>query len=117
MRACVCGHIHGCTSASSSPGTTGAFAFPDGAVAAVVVVVVVALGQLFVGARGGRSSFGLGGGAPAGVEGGAGTRPAQGRLQGAGRSKACWEKGTDRSTVTLCWKQLCVQIQYFIESF
>lgn len=87
-------------SASSGPGTTRAFAFPDCAVAAVVVVVV-ALGQLFVGARGGGSSFGLGGGAPAGVEGGAGTRPAQGRLQGAGHSKACWEKGMNRCTVTL----------------
>lgn len=100
VRACVWGHIHGCMSASSGPGTTRAFAFPDCAVAAVVVVVV-ALGQLFVGARGGGSSFGLGGGAPAGVEGGAGTRPAQGRLQGAGRSKACWEKGMNRCTVTL----------------
>lgn len=95
-------------SASSGPRTTRAFAFPDCAVAAVVVVVVVvALGQLFVGARGGGSSFGLGGGAPAGVEGGAGTRPAQGRLQGAGRSKACWEKWMNRCTVTLMEAAVC----------
>lgn len=84
-------------SASSSPRTTGAFALPDCAVAAVVVVmVVVAVGQLFVGARGGGASFGLRRGAPAGVEGRAGTGPAQGRLQGAGGSEACWKEGRGR---------------------
>lgn len=78
-----------CMSALSSPGTTRALAFPNGTVAAVVVAV----GQLFVGARGGGASFGLWRGAPAGIESGAGTRPAQGRLQGAGRSEACWKEG------------------------
>lgn len=76
-------------SALSSPRTARALALPDCTVAAVVVAV----GQLFVGARGGGASFGLGRGASAGVEGGAGTRPAQGRLQGAGRREACWKEG------------------------
>ncbi len=74
-----------CLSALSSPRTTRALAFPDCAVAAVVVAV----GQLFVGARGGGASFGLGRGASAGDEGWAGARPAQGRLQGAGCREAC----------------------------
>lgn len=78
-----------CMSALSSPGSTRALAFPDCTVAAVVVAV----SQLFVGARGGGASFGLGRGAPAGVESGAGTRPAQGRLQGAGGREACWREG------------------------
>lgn len=76
-------------SASSSPRTTRALALPDCAVAAVMVAV----GQLFVGARGGGASFGLGRGASAGVEGGGGTRPAQGRLQCAGCREACWGEG------------------------
>lgn len=76
-------------SASPSPRTTRALAFPDCTVAAVLVAV----GQLFVGARGGGASFGLGRGASAGVEGGAGTRPTQGMLQGTGRREACWKEG------------------------
>lgn len=77
----------------SSP--SGTLALPDCAVAAAATaaVVLVAGGQLFVGAGGGGPSSGLRRGAPAGVEGGAGTGPAQGRLQGAGRSEACWEEG------------------------
>lgn len=69
-------HIHVCTvcmSASSCTRTTRALALPDCTVAAVVVAV----GQLFLGARGGGASFGLGRGASARVEGGGGTRPAQ----------------------------------------
>lgn len=81
-----------CMSALSSPRTTGALAFPDYTMAAVVVAV----GQLFVGAWGGSPSLGLGRGAPAGVECWAGTRPAQGRLQGAGHREACF-----RNTVTI----------------
>ena len=79
----------------SSPRPSGTLALPDCAVAAAAAaaVVLVAGGQLFVGAGGGGPSSGLRRGAPAGVEGGAGTGPAQGRLQGAGRSEACWEEG------------------------
>ena len=72
------------TSTSSSARTAGALALPNCAVTAVVVAV----GQLFVGARGGGASFGLGRGTSAGVEGRAGTRPAQGGLQRGGRRKA-----------------------------
>lgn len=75
---------------SSSARTTRALPLPDCTVAAVVVAV----GQLFVWAWGGGASFGLRRRASAGVEGGAGTRPAQGRLQGAGRREASW--GRDR---------------------
>lgn len=79
---CVLGHIHVravCLSASPSPGTARALPLPDCTVAAVVVAV----GQLLVGARGGGASFGLGRGALAGVEGRTGTGPTQGGLQGA----------------------------------
>lgn len=72
-------------SALSSPRTSRALAFSDCTVAAVVVAV----SQLFVGARGGGGYFGLGRGAVVGAEGGAGTGPAKGRLQGAGRREAC----------------------------
>lgn len=76
-------------SALSSPRTARALAFPD----CTVATVLVAVGQLSVGARVGGASFGLGRRASAGVEGRAGTRPTQWMLQGAGRRKACWKEG------------------------
>lgn len=76
-------------SVSPSPRTTRALAFPDRSVAAVLVAVA----QLLVGARGGGASFGQRGGAPAWVEGGAGTGPTQGMLQGTGRREARWQEG------------------------
>lgn len=72
------------THVSSSPRTARTLSFPDCSVAAVVVAV----GQLFVGARRGGASFGLGGGASAEAKGRTGTRPAQGGLQRAGCREA-----------------------------
>lgn len=76
-----CVSLSVCVCALSSPRSARALALPDRAVAAAVVVAV---GQLLVGTRGGSDSFGLGRRASAGVEDRAGTGPAQRRLERTG---------------------------------